>query len=250
MSDQPINPASIQARLTRAILDAVGNVPDTEENRSPNPHDRARQIASASAVKAAVAAGALAAPSGLAGMVTLIPELMAIWRIQTQMVADIAATYGQSLKLTREQMIYCLFKATAAQAVGTLVVTVGESVLFRPATLLALQAVARKIGVKVTQKLLSKSIARWLPIVGALGVGAYTYYETGQVAQTAIDLFEKSAKTNPPETEKPAKAKVVAQRKVSQKSSVAGEEKAAKSPIKRRVSTTPRKSKISKSSDI
>ncbi|MEW5296878.1 MAG: hypothetical protein WDW36_000125 [Sanguina aurantia] len=32
-------------------------------------------------------------------------------------------------------------------------------------------------------------ISRWLPVVGALGVGAYAYHDTGQVAKTAIALF-------------------------------------------------------------
>jgi hypothetical protein len=32
-----------------------------------------------------------------------------------------------------------------------------------------------------------------LPVIGALGVGAYAYYDTGQVARTAIDLFGAEA---------------------------------------------------------
>ncbi|HEX8373163.1 MAG TPA: hypothetical protein VF585_10315 [Chthoniobacterales bacterium] len=213
--------SSIQSRLTTAILDAVGHIPDSDEARSQTPRERARQIASASAAKAALTAGALSAPPGLAGMLTLLPELMTIWRLQTKMVADIAAVYGQSSKLTREQMLYCLFKASAAQAVGALVVIVGESVLIRRPTLRVLQKVAGKVGMKVTQRLLGKGIARWLPIEGALGVGAYTYYETGQVAQTAIELFEKPieveaeilalpAPENPKRVRKPAAKKAAA----------------------------------------
>jgi hypothetical protein len=68
---------------------------------------------------------------------------------------------------------------------------VGESVLVRRPTLRILQNIAGKVGMRVTQKLLGKGIARWLPFIGALGVGTYTYYETGQVGQTAIELFEK-----------------------------------------------------------
>jgi hypothetical protein len=49
--------------------------------------------------------------------------------------------------------------------------------------------VLRRIGVRITQRLAGGAIARWLPIVGALGVGAYAYYDTGQVAETTIDLF-------------------------------------------------------------
>lgn len=187
----PEIPATIRSRITQTILDAVAHIPDTAERKSRTPQQQARQIASAAAAKAGLAAGTLAIPPGFAGMVTLIPELLAVWRIQTKMVAGIAAVYGQSSKLTSEQMLYCLFKATAAQAVGTLVVIVGENVLVRRPTLRVLQTIAEKVGIKVTRKLLGGGLARWIPFVGALGVGAYTYYETGQVAQTAIELFEK-----------------------------------------------------------
>ena len=181
----------VHSRIAQAVLDAVAHIPATDERKSRTPAEEARRIATTAAAKAGLAAGTLALPPGIVGMITVIPELLSIWHIQTKMVADIAAVYGQKSRLTREQMLYCLFKATAAQAVGTLVVVVGEGVLIRRPTLRFLQNVAAKIGVRVTQKLVSKSIARWLPLIGPLGVGAYACYETGRVAQTAIELFEK-----------------------------------------------------------
>lgn len=184
--------ATVHSRIAQTILDAIAHIPDTDERKSRSPREQARRIASAAAAKAGLSAGALASPPGLAGMLTLIPELLTVWRVQTKMVADIAGIYGQALKLTREQMLYCLFKATAPTAVGALVVIIGESVLVRRTSLSVIQKIAEKVGIKVTQTLLGKSIARWLPLIGALGVGAYTYYETGRVAQTAIDLFEKA----------------------------------------------------------
>ncbi|MEO6785208.1 MAG: EcsC family protein [Chthoniobacteraceae bacterium] len=184
--------ATVHSRIAQTILDVIAHIPDTNERKSRTPREQARKIASEVARNAAFASGALATPLGFLGMLTLIPELLAVWRIQTKMVADIAAIYGQTPKLTKEQMLYCMFKATAPTAVGALVVIVGESVLVRRTTLRAVQKIAEKVGIKVTQTLLGKSIARWLPLVGALGVGAYTYYETGRVAQTAIDVFEKA----------------------------------------------------------
>ena len=53
------------------------------------------------------------------------------------------------------------------------------------------QRALQRIGVRITQRIAGGSVARWLPIVGALGVGAYAYYDTGQVAATAIDLFRR-----------------------------------------------------------
>ena len=117
------------------------------------------------------------------------------------MVADMAGTYGKQASLTREQMIYCLFRHSAAQAVRDLVVRVGERVLVRRVSLHALQTIGQKIGIRITQRALGKGISRWLPIVGALGVGAYGYYDTGQVAQTAIELFEREIELEPENTD-------------------------------------------------
>jgi hypothetical protein len=54
-----------------------------------------------------------------------------------------------------------------------------------------MQAVTDKVGVRLTQHAIGRGVSRWVPVIGALGVGAYAYYDTGQVAHTAIDLFER-----------------------------------------------------------
>ena len=41
------------------------------------------------------------------------------------------------------------------------------------------------------------SMSRWLPVVGAMGVGAYAYYDTRQVAKTAVALFEREIELAP-----------------------------------------------------
>jgi hypothetical protein len=96
------------------------------------------------------------------------------------MVADIAGIFGNKAVLTREQMIYCLFRHTAAQAVRDLVVRIGERYLVRHVSVRAFQGIARKVGVTITQQAIGKGVSRWLPIVGAVGVGAYAYYDTSQ----------------------------------------------------------------------
>jgi uncharacterized protein (DUF697 family) len=184
---------SIGERLTRAILEIAGRVPDTDEHKSRGPDHRVRAIASAAANKAALAAGTLALPPGPFGWLTILPELVAIWRIQSQMVADIAGAYGVSAKLTRSHMLYCLFRHAAAQALRDVGVQVGARLLVQDVPLRVIERVAAKIGVSVSKRLAGRGIARWLPVVGALGVGAYAYYDTGQVARTAIALFGEGA---------------------------------------------------------
>jgi hypothetical protein len=177
-------------RIAAALLEAIARVPDTEELRSLAPGDRARAIARRSSARAAVTAGSLALPPGPLGWLTLLPELVMVWKLQAQMVADIAGAYGRGAQLTREHMLYCLFRHSAAQAVRDLAVRVGEQLLVHRASTQAMSAIAGKVGGRIAKQTTGRGLSRWLPVVGAVGVGAYAWFDTDRVARTAIELFE------------------------------------------------------------
>ncbi len=177
-------------RIAEAILDFVSQVPDSKVGSSKEPAAEARRLANRAAQRAALTAGSLALPPGPLGWLTLLPELIAIWKIQGQMVSDIAAAYGRHATLGREQMMWCLFRHTAAQAFRDLVVRMGDRLVFRRMSYGVAERVAKQVGVKLTRRTLGKGLSRWLPVIGALGVGAYAYYDTGQVAGTAIEMLE------------------------------------------------------------
>lgn len=187
---RPRTPEEFAPRIAVAVLEALSRVPTTDEGRSGAPNERARAIARQASTRAAVAAGSLALPPGPLGWLTLLPELVTVWRLQAQMVADIAGAYGRTAALTREHMMYCLFRHSAAQAVRDLAVRVGEQLLVHQLTQQALVMVASKVGKRLAKHTTGKAIARWLPVVGAMGVGAYAWYDTDRVARTAIELFE------------------------------------------------------------
>lgn len=201
MDQLPVIPdpdSSAGNKIANAILKFLGKIPETEQSESLTPHQSAQAIANTAAAKAATAAGALALPPGPIGWLTILPELHTMWKIQTQMVADIAGVYGKTAALSREQMVYCLFRHGAAMAVRDIVVRVGDRYLIRRLSPKVLETLAKKIGIKITQKSLGKAVSRWLPIVGALGVGAYAFYDTAKVAKTAMDLFEHDIDIEPP----------------------------------------------------
>ena len=176
-------------RMTDTILKLISTVPYSSEPTSSTPDARARQLAqNAAKTSAGISGGAALAPGPL-GMLTLLPDLVGVWRVQAQMVADIAATYGKTATLTQEQMVYCLFKHSAAQLLRDVIVREGGRYLVLPASLRMMRSLATKIGIKVGQRSFGKAIARYAPLVGALGVGAYAYYDTKKVADTAIELF-------------------------------------------------------------
>ncbi len=177
------------SRIAHTILNFLGEIPRSAEPPSVSPRMRAEAIAAAARRRAFIASASLSLPPGPLGWMTVLPELVAIWKIQAKMVADIAAAYGQSSTITREQMLYCLFKHTAAQAVRDLVVRAGERFIVRHATAQALRAIAERIGVKLSQRALGTALSRMLPLVGAAGVGTYAWFDTRQVARTAIAMF-------------------------------------------------------------
>lgn len=174
-----------------AILNLVLQVPASSESEVEQAEARGRALGRTAARHASLMAGSLALPPGFLGWLTILPELVGVWKLQAQLVADIAAVYGKSANLGREQMLYCLFKHVSAQLFRDVVVRVGERYLIQRASLDFIQSAARTLGVKVTQKIIGKSVSRLVPLVGAVGVGAYAYFDTTQVAKTAIDLFSK-----------------------------------------------------------
>ncbi len=173
------------------ILDLVGKIPSTSERAAEDAHARSREIARKAKGRAGATSGAMALPPGVFGYMTILPELFTLWKIQTQMVADIAGAYGKRDLLSREQMLYCLFNHTAAQAVGGLLVRIGERYVVRRAPIGTLYSIANKIALRVAQRSLRRGIFRWLPIAGALGVGAFAYADTGTVADAAIEVFSR-----------------------------------------------------------
>jgi hypothetical protein len=158
------------------LLDVVANIPSSQEPPAIDPRARALVIARKAARRAGAVSGALSLPVGPVGLLTVLPDLVMTWRIQAQMVADIAAAFGKSQMLTREQLIYCLFEHGSAQSLRDFVTRVGE-----------------RIGVKVARRSAGRSAARFLPLVGAAGVAFYAYRDTLHVHRTAVALFEGEA---------------------------------------------------------
>jgi len=182
--------APLAGTLADAIENVVARVPATREAVSSKPGSAARALARKSARRAAALSGALALPPGIFGMLTVLPDLVAIWRIQAQMVADIAGLYGKEVELTRAHMVYCLFRHATSQLARDIAVRAGERLVIRQLSGGALKSVLTSVGLSVTQRVAGTAASRWIPVVGAAAVAGYAYYDTLQVARTAFGLLE------------------------------------------------------------
>ncbi|HEY2967573.1 MAG TPA: EcsC family protein [Casimicrobiaceae bacterium] len=176
--------------MVDAIEDVVTGVPESRERSVKDPSAAAQKVARKAATRAAALSGALALPPGVFGMLTVLPDLVAIWRIQAQMVADIAGLYGKDMQLTRTHMLYCLFRHAASQVTRDFVVRAGERFVIRQLSGGALRSVLTSVGISVTQRVAGTAASRWLPVVGAAAVAGYAYFDTLQVAKTAVRMLE------------------------------------------------------------
>jgi len=176
--------------IVDAIEDIVARVPATREGKAEDPATAARTLARKAAARAAALSGALALPPGVLGLMTVLPDLVAIWRIQAQLVSDISGLYGKQMELTRTHMLYCLFRHAASQLARDVAVRAGERLVIRQLSSGALRSVLSSIGISVTQRIAGTAASRWLPIVGAAAVAGYAYFDTLQVAKTAVRMLE------------------------------------------------------------
>ncbi len=181
----------VREQVGDAILGLVLKVPPTREQALQDPQARAEILGRSAARQASLLASSMALPPGFLGWLTVLPELVGVWKLQAQLVSDIAGVYGKGATMGREQMMYCLFRHVSAQLLRDMVVRVGERFLIQRASSAVIKAVVQQLGLKLTQSMVGKGVSRFVPLIGAVGVGAYAYYDTRQVARTAIELFSR-----------------------------------------------------------
>ena len=182
--------------ISQALHALVSQIPASLEAPRAEAGEHVKSLAKTAALKAAAISGSFSLPPGPLGMATVLPDLLAVWRIQQQLVADIAATFGKTSALTAETMVICLFKHGGAALTKRLFARSGDDVVIQRIANRTLLQLLEKIAVRLTQRIASKSMFRWLPVLGALGAGAYAYYDTTHVAANAIELFSSNIRVD------------------------------------------------------
>jgi uncharacterized tellurite resistance protein B-like protein/uncharacterized protein (DUF697 family) len=146
-------------------------------------------INSYSLTNAAISGGASLVP-GPWGMIAVIPEIAAVIRNQLAMIYDIGMAYGKSKVLTKELLAGVLITALGASA-GSLLIMQGSKVLVKRVALRTFQKIIAMLAGKVLHQALKSAIGKWLPVVGAAALAAWSNYLTRQVGKKAIEIFEK-----------------------------------------------------------
>ncbi len=183
----------VTEKLVQSIYNIISEIPVSRREEESDADAKTRNLIEKTAVKAAFISAGLSLPAGPAGYFTILPDLTGIWKLQRNMVADIAAIYGKKTMLGREQMLYCLFRHSVSQVVRDIVARTVTRVTFEETIATIAEQILRRIGVHLARKTSSRFIARSIPVIGTLGAGAYAYYDTKQVGKTAIKLFSRAS---------------------------------------------------------
>ncbi|SHL39578.1 EcsC protein family protein [Fibrobacter sp. UWT2] len=188
----------IKEKLSALLFELITDIPESLHAPTENSDEKINKLIRQAAVKASLVSATLSVPAGVTGVLTSIPDIAAIWRIQAQLVSDIAATYGKFAQLSREAMVWCLFRHSAAQLVRDIAVRTGSRIVVQKVSFAVLETLLKKIGLKVSTKFLGRAALRAIPAIGAIGNGAYSFYDTTEVGKTAAAYF-KALADNPEE---------------------------------------------------
>jgi hypothetical protein len=118
-----------------------------------------------------------------------LPDLKIILTIQSQLIADIAAAHGRSAELATETMVWCLFRHTASQFLRDQLVRHGQKVAAKTLSRQAVKKILRRAGISLSERVAAKAVSRWIPVVGALGVAGFAWYDTSRIGEWASGFF-------------------------------------------------------------
>ncbi|TGL39131.1 hypothetical protein [Leptospira perdikensis] len=168
-----------------------------EDYRSPYaptiqpPDNLIQELVQNASFKSGLVSATCSLPPGPLGILSILPELLFVYRIQGHLILDIAALYGKEVQVTKELLLYCLFKHGGAHVFRKIIEESSLKILIRPTTVKVFQTMLEKLGLLISKSILRKQFARWIPIGGAVVTGTFAYYDTKRVGKTAMDLFSK-----------------------------------------------------------
>lgn len=175
-------------KINHYLFEVLSEVPAPSEKLEGLDSKQIDLLIRNASLKAAAISGSLSLPSGPFAVITILPDLVAVWKIQAQLVADIASVNAKTQKLTRESMMYCLF-GNNGTGIEDLVIRVGERFVVKKSSQKVFQGVLGKIGLRIGRVLLGERIARWIPLIGAGLVARYSFNDTQKVGKTARIFF-------------------------------------------------------------
>ncbi len=183
--------------ILSAIFRTLVEIPDSREPEAADPDVASEKIVRRSCKKAGLLSAALSLPTGPLGLITLMPDLTGVWKIQSQMVSDIASAYGEHRRLEREQMLFFLFRHSISHLVGDVIAKSGERYIVQKLSEKAFGNLLEKIAIRAGSSVTMRATKIMFPLIGSAVLGAYSYRDTLQVGATTKEFFSMKNEQGP-----------------------------------------------------
>ncbi len=183
--------------LLRAIFRTLAEIPDSHQPEAGDPDVASDKIIGRSCRKAALLSAALSLPTGPLGLITIMPDLTGVWKIQSQMVSDIASAYGERTRLGREHMLLFLFRHSVFHVAGDVITKSGERYIVEKLSERTFCNVVDKLALRISCNLTMRATKIMFPLVGAAFLGTCSYRHTLQVGATTKSFFSMKNEPTP-----------------------------------------------------
>ena len=171
-------------RILENILNTLG--PDPGEITVDGSPQKMIRKASRAAFLISTGAGI---PSGPVGLATIIPEIVAITRLQINLILKVAKFHQQEAKVNKTIILTVLGVAMGVVLKHALINKVGARIIVKSLSAEGAKRITREIGEKFAVGLLKRGIGRWVPLMLAPIFGYLSLSMTRKVGREAESLF-------------------------------------------------------------
>lgn len=193
--DEDAKTTEISKKMTQPIMDLItkffrSKVDDFSKASNRPSFYEAQSIVDAYALKCASVSGLASLAPGPLGMLTIVPDLIIVLRLQTEMLAKLSVAYNKEKAISKELVLFMLFQSVGVTGISFVVVK-STQVIVKRASARLLQRIITMMGGRVLQRTAGQAVARWIPGLGAAAMAIWVRYMTRKIGNEAINLLSK-----------------------------------------------------------
>jgi|ERR1035437_3987818 uncharacterized tellurite resistance protein B-like protein len=183
-------------KIAELILSTVQSVIERRSKYYYDPaHSKPRledipRIIEHCAVLNAIISGSLAIIPGWGSAVASLPELVVLFKNQSEMIYDIGVAHNQESKISSELVLQILISSVSPMGYELGMVQ-GGKFLIKRSSLRVMQSICKAFGARVLQQTIKSALPRMIPIVGSAILGSWSHFTTKKIGKEAINIFEK-----------------------------------------------------------
>jgi hypothetical protein len=122
---------------------------------------------------------------GPIGFVSILPEVVALTKLQVDLIYRIARYYRKAEAVNREIVLLMLANVMGVAGGEALIRKAGTALVIRSANTAVVRALARKVGRHVIDTAIEKAVGRWIPVVTAPLFGYFSRSLTRKIGREA-----------------------------------------------------------------